>query len=207
MQKLSFIIDNVLDEKDFKHYQDYLCNTSVYRTIQPPPEGRFFEDQKFHVTDVPFGLQNKINETLKKTHNCDIKVLASMVRQATQYLNNDWGIHADIYVGEDEKPEYGAVFYLTENSCDLNGTALWKHKEHGYCAKDNFFTDNVDKAKDSYNDIDQWQLSTVFGGIENRLVSYPAEYFHSKFPKQAWGTSQKDGRVVLAMFYSLQKNT
>jgi hypothetical protein len=54
-----------------------------------------------------------------------------------------------------------------------------------------------------YNDIDKWELSSVVGGIENRLVSYPAEYFHSKFPSKAWGATQKDCRIVFVLFYSV----
>ena len=54
-----------------------------------------------------------------------------------------------------------------------------------------------------YNNIEKWELSSVIGGIENRLTAYPAEYFHSKFPKQAWGATQKDCRLVAAIFYQL----
>jgi hypothetical protein len=58
----------------------------------------------------------------------------------------------------------------------------------------------------SYNDEDQWDVSSIIGGINNRLISYPANYFHSKFPKQAWGSTQENCRLILAMFYKIETN-
>ena len=197
MQKISFIIDNVLEVGAFKKYQEYLQNTSVYRTLE-------VDDKKFFVTDVPFGLQESIVSVLSSVHNKEIKVLLSTIRKATKFLDKDWGIHADWDVGVGEVPQYGAVYYISENNEELNGTALWRHKKHGYEMPNSFSReDKLDITNKSYHDIDDWELSSVIGGKENRLVTYPAEYFHSKFPKQAWGTTPKDSRLILALFYSL----
>lgn len=197
MQKISFIIDNVLEVGAFKKYQEYLQNTSVYRTLE-------VDNKKFFVTDVPFGLQENIVSVLSSVHNKEIKVLLSTIRKATKFLDKDWGIHADWDVGVGEVPQYGAVYYISENNEELNGTALWRHKKHGYEMPNSFSReDKLDITNKSYHDIDDWELSSVIGGKENRLVTYPAEYFHSKFPKQAWGTTQKDSRLILALFYSL----
>ena len=46
-------------------------------------------------------------------------------------------------------------------------------------------------------DLNKWRLSTVIGYEENRLVSYPSSYFHSKYPNKSW----KEGRKVFVMFY------
>jgi len=197
VQKISFIIDNVLEVGAFKKYQEYLQNTSVYRTLE-------VDNKKFFVTDVPFGLQENIVSVLSSVHNKEIKVLLSTIRKATKFLDKDWGIHADWDVGVGEVPQYGAVYYISENNEELNGTALWRHKKHGYEMPNSFSReDKLDITNKSYHDIDDWELSSVIGGKENRLVTYPAEYFHSKFPKQAWGTTPKDSRLILALFYSL----
>jgi len=197
VQKISFIVDNVLEAGAFKKYQEYLQNTSVYRTLE-------VDAKKFFVTDVPFGLQESIVSVLSSVHHKEIKILLSTIRKATKFLDKDWGIHADWDVGVGEAPQYGAVYYISENNEELNGTALWRHKEHGYEMPNSFSReDKLDITNKSYHDIDDWELSSVIGGKENRLVTYPAEYFHSKFPKQAWGTTQKDSRLILALFYSL----
>ena len=47
-------------------------------------------------------------------------------------------------------------------------------------------------------DLDKWSLNSVVGYKPNRLVSYPCNYFHSKYPNKSW----KEGRVVFVMFYT-----
>ena len=125
MQKISFIVDNVLEVGAFKKYQNYLQNTSIYKTLE-------VDNKRFYVTNVPFGLQESIVSVLSSVHHKKIKILLSTIRKATKFLDKDWGIHADWDVGVGETPEYGAVYYISENNEELNGTALWRHKEHGY---------------------------------------------------------------------------
>mgnify|MGYP003661794032 CR=1 FL=1 len=47
---------------------------------------------------------------------------------------------------------------------------------------------------------DNWRLNTVLGYEQNRLISYPANYFHSKYPNKSW----KKGRQVFVMFYKIK---
>jgi hypothetical protein len=198
MKRLSFILDDVLDHQEFLEYKNYFQNTSVYRTVEA--DG----NKKFYVTDSLYGLEEKITLALKKVWNTEVKVILPIVRRATQYIDTNWAIHSDLHVGTGESPEYGAVFYLTQNNDELNGTALWKHKELGHSMSRDLSKKKVTELSDrDYNDLQKWELSSVIGGIENRLISYPAEYFHSKFPSQAWGTTQKDCRIVFVLFYSL----
>jgi hypothetical protein len=42
----------------------------------------------------------------------------------------------------------------------------------------------------------KWKLNSVVGYKANRLLSYPCEYFHSKYPNKF-----KDQRIVVVMFY------
>ena len=50
--------------------------------------------------------------------------------------------------------------------------------------------------KESEN-LDMWTLNSVIGYNQNRAISYPANYFHSKYPNKSW----KSGREVFVMFY------
>jgi hypothetical protein len=198
IKKASFILDDVLEKKEFLEYQSYLQNVDLYQEVEA--DG----NKKFYITNAPGGLEEKITTYLEKTWNAKVKVVLSGIRKATQYLDTDWAIHSDLCVGSEEIPEYGAVFYISQNESELNGTALWRHKEMGYRMPRNLSKDEVMRLSDrDYNDIDKWELSSVIGGIENRLVSYPAEYFHSKFPSKAWGVTQKDCRIVFVLFYSV----
>ena len=49
-------------------------------------------------------------------------------------------------------------------------------------------------------DLSKWELNTVLGYEQNRLISYPSSYFHGKYPNKAW----KEGRQVFVMFYNLR---
>ena len=52
------------------------------------------------------------------------------------------------------------------------------------------------------NNLDKWKLNTVLGYKQNRLISYPANYFHSKYPNESW----EKGRQVFVMFYKIKLN-
>ena len=198
MKNLSFILDDVLKREEFLEYQSYLRNVALYQTLEA--DG----NKKFYITTAPYGLEEKITQAIEEVWQTKINVILPAVRKATQYLDDNWGIHSDLYVGGEESPEHGAVFYISQNDNELNGTALWKHKELGRSMPRDFPTEKVIELSDrDYNDLDKWELSSVIGGIENRLISYPAEYFHSKFPSKAWGTTQKNCRLVFVLFYSV----
>ena len=49
-------------------------------------------------------------------------------------------------------------------------------------------------------ELDMWRLVSVAGYEQNRLVSYPSNYFHSKYPNKSW----KEGREVYVMFYKFK---
>ena len=49
--------------------------------------------------------------------------------------------------------------------------------------------------KDS-NNKDKWILKSIIGAKKNRLISYPCNYFHSKYPNEF-----NKERIVFVMFY------
>jgi len=191
----SFIIDEVLPKQDFNNFKNF-SQTTTYQTVEN-------NGKKFYVAYPPAELSNLLQKKIEEVYNKKIKVILSFVRMATEFIDTDWNIHADLKVSTLEDPSHGAVFYLTENFNHLNGTALWSHKQYGHCAE-NFSTEKIKQfSKDSSNDIDEWEINSIIGGIENRLISYPAKYFHSKYPKEMWGATQKDCRLVVAFFYKI----
>lgn len=199
MRKTFFIIDDVLEKEEFIEYQHRLQNISVYSTFETS------EKQKLYVTEPPFGLKEKLVSVLEEVHNKSICMSLCIVRKSTHYLDKDWNIHSDAYVTNEPKPTHSAVYYITENNNELNGTALWKHKDHKHYIDDSLSLDEIKEFTDTnYNEIDNWELSSVIGGVENRLFIHPVECFHSKFPKQAWGSTQANGRLVVSMLYSFR---
>ena len=85
---------------------------------------------------------------------------------------------------------------------ELHGTALWEHKVLGKCLSKNTSKEDFNKLilNESEN-LEMWNLSSVVGYEENRVISYPANYFHSKYPNKSW----EEGRQVFVMFYKTKQ--
>lgn len=194
-----YLSDNAIPIDKFVEIKEYLINTAIFRTVESE------SGKKFHVTEAPFGLEEALTKTIEKTHGRKIKMVNCFVRLATKYLDKEWNIHCDLLVAKKERPDYGAVFYFNEGP-DLNGTALWKHEEMGHeMPEDADDQEVIEFDKNNGNNVDKWQLSTILGARENRIVGYEASLFHSKFPREAYGVSQKDGRLVCVLFYRVLK--
>jgi len=54
--------------------------------------------------------------------------------------------------------------------------------------------------KEDANSPEKWRLKSVIGHKKNRLISYPCNYFHSKYPNEFI-----DSRKVFVMFYKIEK--
>jgi len=75
---------------------------------------------------------------------------------------------------------------------------LWSHEDYGKSLPDSVTMEEFDRMilKESEN-LEKWTLNSVIGYEQNRAISYPASYFHSKYPNKSW----KSGREVFVMFY------
>ena len=139
-------------------------------------------------------------EKLSKIENCTIQPILSFFREAKEGQDNDWRIHNDSII-EGQQPDRAIVLYVSENNyCDLNGTAFWEHWKHGEKLED-VTQEEFDRLliKDS-DDRDKWLLKSVIGHKKNRLLSYPCNYFHSKYPNEFLNS-----RKVFVMFYKTIK--
>ena len=154
--------------------------------------------KKFYVQSADRTFTRLVCERLSKEENKIIQPILSFFRCATDELDTDWRIHSD-YIIEGVNPDRACVYFMSESeSSELNGTAFWEHEHYGNKLPDGSTIDEFNNIilKDS-EDLTKWKLKTVIGGQENRLISYPASYFHSKYPNRAW----KEGRRVFVMFY------
>jgi hypothetical protein len=141
-----------------------------------------------------------ICDKLGKIENCYIKPILGFFREAKEDQDNDWRIHNDSII-EGQRPDRAIVLYISaDNFKDVNGTAFWEHKLYG----DKFLEESPEKydkliSEDS-NNLDKWTLKTIIGHKQNRLLSYPCNYFHSKYPNEFI-----DSRIVFVMFYKIEK--
>ena len=139
-------------------------------------------------------------DRISNIENCNIKPVLAFFREAKENQDNDWRIHNDAII-DGQQPDRAAVLYISKDSFkDVNGTAFWEHKLYG----DTFQDISVEKynklLNEDSNDLDKWTLKTIIGHKQNRLVSYPCNYFHSKYPNEF-----VDSRVVFVIFYKIEK--
>jgi len=129
-----------------------------------------------------------------------ITPILGFFREAKEGQDNDWRIHNDSII-EGQLPDRAAVLYISDSPLDrINGTAFWEHKIHG----DTFENINPEEYNrlliEDSNDQTKWNLKSVIGHKKNRLISYPCNYFHSKFPKEFIRS-----RRVFVIFYKIEK--
>jgi len=139
-------------------------------------------------------------EEICKIENVKIKPILGFFREAKEGQDNDWRIHNDSII-EGQQPDRACVLYISEEQEDgLNGTAFWEHWKHGEKFENVSIEEQNRLLKEDANSPEKWRLKSVIGHKKNRLISYPCDYFHSKYPNEFI-----DSRKVFVMFYKIEK--
>ena len=122
-------------------------------------------------------------------------------REAKEGQDNDWRIHNDSII-EGQQPDRAIVLYISEEDEEegLNGTAFWEHWKHGEKFEDIEPEEYNRLLIEDSNSPKKWKLKSVVGHKQNRLLSYPCNYFHSKYPNEFLNS-----RKVFVMFYKIEK--
>ena len=98
------------------------------------------------------------------------------------------------------------MLYLTPDAPVSHGTGLFRDKE----TKSIRCTPNLRISTEGFTgtweekENSQWELHTYVGNIYNRLVMYPAEYWHAPF-NAGWGHDKETGRLVQVCFFTTEK--
>ena len=145
---------------------------------------------------------NYVEDKISAIEGQDIENVLCFFREAKGSQDNDWRIHNDAMI-KDQLPDRAAVLYISDEDREagLNGTAFWSHKIHGDTYKGSSADDFNELLINDSNDVSKWDLKTIVGHKKNRLISYPCEYFHSKYPNEF-----KNSRQILVMFYKTNKD-
>ena len=185
-----YVEDNFLGLDNFNNVNSNINNCE----FTPVDVG----DSFFHVQNSTEKLNNYVIKKLEKIEGRKLTNIMSFFRVATDKLDTSWRIHSDLIVNG-EKPDRALVLYLSpKKRTDTHGTAFWDHVYYGKKLFNNCTNEEYDDLiKADSNNLDKWSLRTVVDYEPNRLVSYPANYFHSKYPNEGW----KEGRKVFVMFY------
>jgi len=158
-----------------------------------------FPDKSFWVKELPKEFENYIVCELEKLEGRKIKNILAFAREAKQGQDNSWRIHNDTII-EGQQPDRAIVLFVKANEDKLHGTAFWEHENYGHTYIESDAEEFNRMLNEDANNKSKWRLNSVIGYKDNRLLSYPCNYFHSKYPNK-----YKDQRIVVVMFYKYEK--
>tara|TARA_Y100000592_G_scaffold100557_1_gene181172 strand:- start:5610 stop:6170 length:561 start_codon:yes stop_codon:yes gene_type:complete len=177
--------------------------------LSPSLLNNFLEDQSQFITFPTSGktfwvrpsyeeFDNYVIERISKIEQRKIKNILSFFREAKEGQDDEWRIHNDSIING-EQPDRAIVLYMqSEESKELNGTAFWEHKKYGEVYKESGYQEDEKDLIEGSNKIEDFTLKSIIGYKQNRLLSYPSNYYHSKYPREF-----KEPRRVFVMFYKI----
>ena len=188
-----YFIDDFLDKDLFKKIRKKL-NNSNYTEYKTP-------GKSFWVQESDEDFNNCILQKLEKIEGNKLENILGFFRVSNDVVDTNWRIHSDLIINE-QQPDRALVLYISPKTIkELHGTALWEHKIYGKkLPKDTSNEDFNRLISNESENLEMWNLSSVVGYEENRVISYPANYFHSKYPNKSW----KAGREIFVMFYKIK---
>ena len=188
-----YIVDDFVPKGLFNILQEYLGSGEFNEVISGGKD--------FYIKESLPDFDEYVLHALSKIEGKKLYNILSFFRTSNDDLDTTWRIHSDLNING-EKPDRALVLYMSPREKeDLHGTALWEHDVYGREIPKDTTDEDYDRMIDvDAEDTDRWRLSTVVGYEENRLVSYPSSYFHSKYPNVSW----KEGRNVFVMFYKYE---
>tara|TARA_R100001530_G_C4264819_1_gene141520 strand:- start:70 stop:642 length:573 start_codon:yes stop_codon:yes gene_type:complete len=188
-----YFIDDFLDNDLFKKTIKDL-NSNNYTKHKTPGKSFCVQEAKPEFIDY-------ILQLLSEKEGCELESILGFFRLSTDTIDIEWRIHSDGIIN-DQLPDRAAVLYISQKKLtELHGTAFWNHKKYGKKQPENISNEEFDRllTEDS-GDLSKWELNTVLGYEQNRLLSYPANYFHGRYPNKSW----EEGRQVFVMFYKIK---
>ena len=177
----SYILDETIKDLSSQDYEEFKT-----------PGKSFYIQAATHV------FVNHVCGALSEFEGNTVDPILGFFRVSNDILDTNWRIHSDLNI-QGEKPDRALVLYISPREIDeLHGTALWEHKTYGKALPKDTTNEEYDRMiLNEAENLDMWTLNSVIGYEQNRAISYPANYFHSKYPNKSW----KSGREVFVMFY------
>jgi len=182
-----YIIDNFLPKNLFNALRDI----NEFNEVKTP-------GKSFWVSTLPVEFVKYVTNKISKIEGKEITNILCFLREANEDKDNDWRIHNDSII-EGQKPDRAMVLYVDSLENNLNGTAFWEHVNYGETYIENNTKEFNRMLTEDSNDKSKWKLKSIIGYKPNRLLSYPCNYFHSKYPNKF-----KQSRKVLVMFYKIK---
>lgn len=114
-------------------------------------------------------------------------------------------IHADSNIGT-----YTAILFLNTPEQCRGGTAFWRYKPYNWHmlpTQAELAAQGIDDKPEMWDRLlaegheeRHWQMHEYVHMCFNRLLIFDARLFHSRFPKQAFGSGVETGRLIKLFF-------
>lgn len=148
-------------------------------------------------TGVGLSNQPRLEDLIGKALGFPVEINLSLYRLGRpQDRTTNW-IHADNGCGE-----YAGILYLNPDNQGVGGTAFWSHLKYGDRVPDYATQAIVDELTADSEDQSKWMMNGLVSMRFNRFISYPTRIFHSRYPKEGWGESIEDSRIIWTCFFS-----
>jgi hypothetical protein len=192
--RLMALADEHLVSNALSEGTEVVPDIHIYDDVLPDPEGYralalVHSFQTFVIGNVewhgfaecePSGLTDWLQDTRP-----DLTATLSLLRQSPDGQEEPHYIHTDRSMGD-----WSAILYLTPSPKAGDGTDFWRHRWSGVtesCAES--ATEMAQEAQ-AWSDQDQWSLRQHVASRFNRVVLFPAEYFHSRSLHENYGSGE-----------------
>ena len=183
------IIDNFIN--DFDSFRSH-CDDVSYNGIVNPKDGVFYAGVSL---DIPKSVGDEVVSKIIASMGRDIKVNAMFLRLRTEGVQEPHQAHTDAIMGR-----YSLMLYLNKLEDCEGGTSLVLHKRTGLdCNPIN--KKQLDVWAEDKNKPRKWQIYKMASMVPNRGFLFDANLMHRAEPIGGFGDSEKNGRLVLTVFY------
>lgn len=122
----------------------------------------------------------------------------------------EYASHLHNYVHADHTcAQLACVYFLNPPNQCTGGTAFWRHKKHRWDAMPT--QEELDTAKYTIEELredwqkpEAWDMLTLAGMKTNRLIVYPTQKFHSRWPWTGFGDKPENSRLIYAGFFNVK---
>lgn len=187
------IIDDFVEKDLFKIANNYLNQGKFQKHV--------VGEKNFYIQNSNEAFDGYVLNKLGSIEGRPLENILSFFRVSTDELDTSWRIHSDLNI-KGQRPDRAAVLYMSPRTQEeLHGTAFWEHEIYGKDLPPHITNEQYDEMiRVDAEELNMWRLVSVAGYEQNRLISYPANYFHSKYPNKSW----KEGREVYVIFYKFK---
>jgi hypothetical protein len=175
----------------YKEFREY-CDTLEYGDVTSPIDSVVYPGISLA---IPEHIKDEIIESLLDVEDCDITVRAMFLRLTLLGMIYPHQAHTDSSMGD-----CSLMLYLNRQEHCQGGTSLVTHVETGMYANPRTKGEEDIWRRDT-NNPDKWQVTYLAEMQPNRAFMFDARLMHRAEPIGGFGSSAKDGRLVLTCFY------